>query len=547
MTEPNNLNQAQWDEPTPKTRRQGKGPLWGLLALVVIAAVGIGLYASGIFGGKGGKDEDRVSEALVSLIHGEDNPFMEDWIGTTELTQNMVKAMKLSGRLELVEAPIVTDMTGFPIPGGIALSFAGSTDGKASAGSLGLGMMGTDLVNGKFYMDETKIMAAAPALFQEVLMADYSGDLEAKLKNAPLFKDQMNDPEAMAGIESITKALTAGKTQQDKLMKLFTGQLSLDEYPGFKQHTETFKSKWVITRAEDKKQTWNGQDGTFDGFTVTVPKTALVEYLKNLKTYVMTDPKIKTDFLDLILGQMTADGTMTEEAAQTELGRQMDEFITGLETNEAVKDVVFTVHMTDENVLISLVSEMTTPEGKAAMDLTRSGGAFPNENMVLKISAEGADAGSMEVTSTGKTEAATQQRQLVIKASEPDAQAMEQTMELTLDKTTGAFTAATRGTTVVETQALPIAVTMKGKLQGITKAKAGTMVLDEMKIVMDGDDLATLKGEMSYDTQNITVAPLEGTMLDLMTATQEDMDKIGQQIEDKLGIFLQLLDSPLGF
>ena len=72
------------------------------------------------------------------------------------------------------------------------------------------------------------------------------------------------------------------------------------------------------------------------------------------------------------------------------------------------------------------------------------------------------------------------------------------------------------------------------------------MVMDEMKLMMAGEPMMTLKGELSYDTENITVSELEGEKLDIMTATPEDMETVMEQIQETLGLLLQLIDFPLG-
>ena len=251
MTEQNNNQQPEWNEPTPRTRKKGKGPIIALVALLIVAAIGIGAYAYGIFGGKG-SEKDQVAEALSSVLKGEENPFMEEWLGTTKLSENMMKASKMSGRLELVEMPLVTGMTGFPVPGGITLSFETNQDmkAKASSGSMGLGLMGTNIVNGKLYMKDTVLQVAAPSLFEEVLTADLSGDLEAKLINAPLFNDQLDNDEAADAIRQMSEALKDSGEQQEKLMKLMTGQTKLSDYPGFSKHFKTLKEKWVIEEVE---------------------------------------------------------------------------------------------------------------------------------------------------------------------------------------------------------------------------------------------------------------------------------------------------------
>ena len=547
MTEQNNNQQPEWNEPTPRTRKKGKGPIVALVALLIVAAIGIGAYASGIFGGKG-SDKDQVAEALSSVLKGEENPFMEEWLGTTKLSENMMKASKMSGRLELVEMPLVTGMTGFPVPGGITLSFETNLDmkSKASSGSMGLGLMGTNIVNGKLYMKDTVVQVAAPALFEEVITADLSGDLEAKLNNAPLFKDQLDNDEAADAIRQMSEALKDSGKQQEKLMKLMTGQTKLSDYPGFSKHFKTLKEKWVIEEVEEKIQVWNGKEGSFKGYHVTMPKDAFIEYFKNMKTYFMTDEKVQDDILDMVLGQVAAQEGITQEEAKKELDEKLTEEIKNLESDPNIKDIVFVIHMTDDNEMVSFATDYTTPEATMKLNFERFGGAYPDENMKLNVSVSGEESGSMEMTSTGKTEENSQVRDIVISVNEADQAAMEQKIALTVNKETGLFTVKIDGTVLEEDQPNQMQMTMNGKFQDIVKGKSGQMVMDEMKLMMAGEPMMTLKGELSYDTENITVSELEGEKLDIMTATPEDMETVMEQIQEKLGLLLQLIDFPQG-
>ena len=87
---------------------------------------------------------------------------------------------------------------------------------------------------------------------------------------------------------------------------------------------------------------------------------------------------------------------------------------------------------------------------------------------------------------------------------------------------------------------------MNGKLENIVKDKSGAIVLDEMKLTMDNETVANFKAEFKYDTQNVVVKPLEGTPLDLFTATETDMNSLMEQIQSNLGGLLQLIGMPLG-
>ena len=547
MSEHKMNQQPKWDEPTPRTKKKGKGPIVALVALLIVAAIGIGAYASGILGGIGGP-ENKVSEALGSVFKGEENPFMEEWLGTTKLSENMMKASKINGRLELVEMPIVSEMTGFPVPGGITLSFESNQDIKAktSSGSLGLGLMGTNIVNGKLYMKDNLLQVAAPSLFKEVLTADLSGDLEAKLNNAPLFKDQMDNQETADAIRQLSESLKNSGDQQEKIIKFMTGKMEMSDYPGFSKFGKTFKEKWVIEDVGEKTQIWNGKEDSFKGYQVTLPKDAFIEYLRNMKTYLLTDEKVQSDILDMVIGQAAAEESLTPEEAKLQLDEKLTAEIKKLESDPSFKDIVFVVHMTKANELVSFATDYVAAEGAMKLTFERFGGAYPNENMKLTVSVTGEEAGVMEITSTGKTEEVSQTRELQISLKDAEEPSMEQRITLNVNKDTGLFNVKIDGTMAAEGETDPVQMTMNGKFQDIVKGKSGKLVLDEMKLMMAEQSMMTLKGELSYDTEKVTVTELEGDKLDLMTATPQDMEKVMEQIQEKLGMLLQLIDNPFG-
>ena len=549
MTENTTNLHPEWEDPTPKQKAKSKGPMIGLISVALIAVLGIGLYASGLFGKLFVNKEDRVTQALYSLMKGEENPFVQDWMGTKELNAAMAKAYRSSGTLELVEAPIVQEMIGFPVPGGITLSFEAQQDTalKTMSAKLGLGMMGTDLVNGQLYVDENKMQVAAPSLFKEVISADFSGDLDSKLDNAPLFKDQPEAEEFKESIRQFAQTLKDSQGQTTQLVKLMTGEASLYDYQGLKDATEKFKGQWVIEDAPAKTASYNGKQAAFDGYKVTMPKAAYVAFLKEMKTFMLSDAKFKTDIMDLVADQVAAGELITKEEAYTKMGTEMDQWIQSVEQNAELKDIPFTIHMSDDNELVSLVSEVKSAADGFNLNLERSGGAYGNENMKLTLVATGTNAGQMELVSIGKTEGAAQSRELHISAASADAKAADNVIKWNINKESGALSGEAKTSVVEADQVVPIEMTFKGKVQDIVKGKSGTAVLDEIKINANGQAVATLKGDMKYSVEGVKAVMPEGTTMDLFTATQADMDKIMEQIQEKLGGFLNLMDTPLGF
>lgn len=553
MSENNGMNNQQWEDPTPKVRAKGKGPLMGIAAVGLAAVVGIGVFASGMLGNVvGGKPSDQVSKALGSLFEGEENKFMEDWVGGPELSKNMMKASSFSGNLELVDFPALTQSMGLTLPQGIRLSFEGANDtaAKSGSGKISLGLMGANFLGAEFFGSDAKMQMAIPAMFKEVITADLTGDLAAKIKSAPLFKSlsASGDPtELEEAITMFTQSLKSGQTQSDQMTKMLNGELNFDEYKGLVDTTKTFQAKWVIEKVDNKTVTFNGKAESFPGYVVTIKKADYITYLKDMKTYVLTDEKFKNDFTDRAAQQMATTENITKDEAYTKLDQELSGAITKLEAEPMAKDLTFTVHMTKDNVLVSMTMAYEVTDAKINVSIERNGGDFLNQNATLKVNVEGKDSGSMEVSSTGKTEANVQTRQIKLTGKMADSKEDGAvTFDSSINKDTGAMSVKAVTAMMMADKTSNLEMVMNGKLENIVKDKSGAIVLDEMKLTMDNETVANFKAEFKYDTQNVVVKPLEGTPLDLFTATETDMNSLMEQIQSNLGGLLQLIGMPLG-
>lgn len=549
MSENNGTNNPQWEDPTPKAKPKGKGPIIGIAAIAVAAAVGIGLYASGLFGNFGGASKpDQVSQALASLLEGNENPFVDNWIGSKELTRNMMKGYNFSGNLELVDVPSLNESVGVSLPKGIMLSFEGASDAAAKTGSakLSLGMMGTNVLSAELFGSQSKLQMAVPALFKEVITADITGDLEAKIKAAPLLKDIENNEETSAMIKAFAEGVKSGQSQSEKMIKFMNGDVKLSDYKTLNDSTNNFKAKWTISDAQSRNVMFNGKQEDFRGYQVTVKKADYIAYLKEVKTAFLTDEKLKADFTDMIAQQTAVSENITKEAAYTKLDQDITDSINKLEQDAAAADIVFTVHMTKENKLVSLSSQFAGKDNTAIkVSLERNGGDFLWQNSSISISQEGGtNPGSVKMVSAGKTDGNTQTRQVSVNSDGTPEDKLAMTMDSSLNKESGIISAKITGNTQAQAAPTAFEVVVNGKLEDVVKDKSAALVLDEIRLTADQQLIAALKGEFKYNTENVSVKEPAGTPLDLFTATETDLNNIMQQIQTNLGGLLGLF---LGF
>lgn len=533
--------QTEWTEPAVVAPRNKNGMYIAIAALVILALIGVG-FATGTFGSLGlfgGSDADRVAQGVSSLTEFGDNQPIENLLGNKQLMESMQNNSAIKGYLEVVDLPILTQTAGMALPSGITLSFDMNTDAsRNSATSFGLGFKGTDAFKLHLYQKDKQLALAIPQLFKEVITADLSGDIKAKIENAPLLKgmvsqDQINQLPAV--IEQLGSPVNPQKVFKE-----------IKDSPKLKQIMADYKKAWVIKKAEDKKQLFNGKEQSFDGFLVTLPKAANVKFLRDLKDYIHTDEAFRTLYMDnLIKTTVLASApqkTMTTEEAYAQSAKSMEEAIAKYE-NSGVPDPTFTIHLTDDNKAVSLVSSYTVNDVSTDVNIMRSGGDFlaQNASYALRTTESGKQI-SFQLTTTGKTEGDVQTANFTADIKGP---ATTQPIRIVGDSSTNVKdgTFEMRASLNPELQGANLLIT--GAYTDIQKGKAYTMVLDKINLSAQGQSLATLSGRFTLTDAPVFNEP-SGEKLDLFTATQADVQNLQNQVMQNIQTLMQFFGGMFG-
>lgn len=531
MSENNNMNSTQWEDPTPRQKKRGKGPIVALvLLLAVIAGLGYA-YAKGMFanfGLGGGNKNQQVASAISGVVvEGEDNKFVSDWVAPKEVAQNVMKGLHVEGNLELVDAPILQQQSSMPIPKGIGLSFVHDNTDKAASGKIAVSMMGTDALAGHYYGDESKIQFAAPALFNEVITADLTGDIVEKIKNSPLVKESGSN----INFEELQQAVDAMKGSGSAAAmygKVISGDFTLiKEYPALEGALNKFRDSWKVEDTDKKKMTYNGEEKEFKGYKTTISKDGLVKFLEELKTVITTDEKFKKDITSMFASTYAKEKGISVEEAYKQIGEEMQKGIDELMKSPDLKDIVFTTHLTDDNQMVAFNLPYTTSKGEAVINLERNGGDFPNQNAKFTVTS---GESQFEILSEGKTEGDVQTRKITMGAKNGTTTMNPLVIDSSMNKATGEFKYLAN----LDSQQGKINAEVLGKLQDVVKGKSATQIFDSIKVSVNDQPMITLKGKFGYNTDKAEVKPLEGTPLDLFTATKADIDKITQQVQTNI-------------
>lgn len=242
------------------------------------------------------------------------------------------------------------------------------------------------------YADSTQIAVKSPDLFDKVFYADYSGDLKSKLANAAVLElagVSADDLEAM--LSGAAGSVTSSTSVDSKVVTEFA--------EGFNASTkavDTLKEAVEVKAGEKKSFEISGKNKECQGYVITVPKKAQVDFVMSLVEYVLTSDKAATFWEEMNGALVSAGAGSAEEIASTletitaQFKENKDE--TRKELENALSDAVVEMYLSDGKIA-SLTFEMTVAtdadtNGKIKAELTCKGGTKSiYENFELSIDA----------------------------------------------------------------------------------------------------------------------------------------------------------------
>lgn len=551
-----NNNNTQWQDPQPREKKSGgSGAVKGLIALALVLVIGIGVYASGIlknFGlGKGSKNQ-QVAESITSLATGENNKFTEEWLGNQEVAQKAQSSLHTEGNLELVS--LNKELIGQnPIPNGVGLSFVSNTAADKGNVKIGLGLKGTDLVTAQIYADANKVQLAVPALFKEVITADISGDLKAKIKASPVLKDKITDEqidEFIAGMDSAK----ASAGIQGALLKMTQGDFSaLMKFDGLKTALTKFRDSWKIEDAPARTIKYNGKDESFKGFKSTITKESVATLMEDIRNFIKTDEAFKKEYLDSIMTQTAKQAKITKEEAYKRMDDSLVKGVEEFKNSNTANELTFTTYSDKDGKLVAFHSEIPVVANEqtdaaatkevqdfAIVDIERNGGDFMNQNMKISFTSKNDPNSKALITSTGSTTGTKQVRDIKVNITQKGQALNPVNFNSTIDKSTGELTALLN---IKEQEKEVAKVDIKGKVIDVVKGKSATYDLSKIDIIAQGQPVASLKAKFKYNTEGVQVTGVEGTPMDIFKATEEDLKNISTQVQQNamklIGPFMQ--------
>lgn len=498
-----------------------------VLAVVIASALAFSVAACR----KQEKSADEiVKDAVGTLLNAEQADVFEE-MGIRSVFDNMSKnAFKTEIGLTLEDSAIA-ELSSFK-NASVDMTFAADSKNSKLALDMdaSLGIMKLTVLEA--YADSTQIAVKSPDLFDKVFYADYSGDLKSKLANAAVLElagVSADDLEAM--LSGAAGSVTPSTSVDSKVVTEFA--------EGFNASTkavDTLKEAVEVKAGEKKSFEISGKNKECQGYVITVPKKAQVDFVVSLVEYVLTSDKAATFWEEMNGALVSAGAGSAEEIASTletitaQFKENKDE--TRKELENALSDAVVEMYLSDGKIA-SLTFEMTVAtdadtNGKIKAELICKGGTKSiYENFELSIDASdfGVPAISVERTADYDNKAYKSQFAFDI------AGVCGLTSEFNYDKKAQELDASAELNYGVDS----IALAVEGSLENITK-KSFTFKMDKLSVVMNGAELVELSGKFAV-SDDVKIEMPEGTRFDIFTTNMSDWQSLIAEIGSIFGGF----------
>lgn len=525
-----------------------KGVLIGAGAVVLCLAAGTAFFVLA-------KDPKEEVIGAFESLYDEDhvNP-LEEIFGFSQLAENgAVSAMEGGLTLTLSETTI-PDME---LLYGSGLRIEGKNDPEQENSWVNFGLIynNMDLANLDLYGDKEQLAVALPELSDRVFSLRLGEDLGERIDASPVIGPAVRD----MGI----KAQELGDYMNELLEMDENGELKEMTLPELMEHYREGceaqdQLKEALTVEKGEKQTFmvNGKEEKCAGYHTYVSKDSLISFLRTSADFFLNDQELRDIYLQQMemtvrMGQLMGQAMYEGQDAQTlvddsyaQAQEQVDQAIAYLEQHMGDLDMM--VYVSSDGTMAALNGTMNfTAEDGAQRETTFhmefQGGSYPTQNMK----------GSIAVADSENTSEITFERQGVY-----DQQQLTDSASLTLS---GGDTAAMtldysaayeiEGGSCsleagIENNGVRAVMSASGVVDQLEKGTSFHMTIDE--ITFRGNDpdtdLLQLSGEIYCGPLEGEIQIPEGEILDVLEASQEEWNQIGQEMYGNVfAIVMQLM------
>ena len=493
--------------------------------------------------------KDTVIDAFKSITaEGQLNP-SEEIFGTKELEDLLQKGSAQTG-MELSMTGISDESLNQMSGAGIGLDVKRDVDSGRQLLNLSLQYGGGELADAQFYMDDTQIMAAIPALSSRMFTLDYVNDLEGQLINSPYAAQKLE--EQGIDIEGLANYLGQYKealSDEEPMMDL---KALWNRYKEGSKAIDDLKTAMTVTKNDKKEFTIDGQSENCRGYHVTLPKNALIRFAKTTREFFLNDETLKQDvvrYLELAGDASSiyaADGdgeSVDPEEQQKELWAQAEAVLDNLveEMENTIGDVTMDVYVRKDGKMagFSYETDATVEEENVRFygDVSFGGGynMLSNVNGALNIEDSDGQIITVSLDKTGAYEAGKSWSGQVIATLQGDEEKYQFILDGDYQIADGSYEVKLDLQSNGASQA---SLTTNGAVSDLSKGESVHIDMDSLRL-----ETTLLNGSSSYVefAGSYYVNPLEdeiaqpdGVPFDVLASSEEDYNQVTTEITGNL-------------
>ena len=542
----------------PEEPKPGKKGMKILIAAGVVAAAGAA--AAFAFTQMNAKDpKEAVVDAFKTAFSHEQVSPAEDIFGLSQFSSASVSSDAEAGLTLSLDSSSMEELNALT-GGGLRISSRNDVSNKKSDANVGVVYNGMDVVNLDLYYGDHTLMAAIPELSEKVLTMDLGDGLADRIKNSPamsrlLDENGISADAAAAYLTEVTALAEENAAAGGNTLDL---PALMDRYREGCKAQENFKAALTVTV--------NGQEKECRGYSVLVSKAALIDFLRTSSDFFLQDEALKNQYLrqleltvklnGLMGGSVPATAEELQADAYEEAKAAADQMIQALDAS--LTDIQMTVYLDKDGVLTSVLGStvinggITGSDGdsqtvptEVAFEAVFEGGAYPLQNLTGQLTiGSGDDAMALYLVKQGVYD----DKKLTCDASLDLVSGSGDSAPSVSILYSGSYITESGDYHIsleaVENGSQLFKISASGIVSQLEKGTSIQADIDSLEI-STADSSLIFSGNYYFKPLSGEIAPLEGTPMDVLAATEEDWYSLimegaygFMEVADRLGISL---------
>ena len=550
----------------PEEPKPGKKGMKILIAAGVVAAAGAA--AAFAFTRMNAKDpKEAVVDAFQTAFSHEQGSPAEDIFGLSQFSSASVSSDAEAGLTLSLDSSSMEELNALT-GGGLRISSRNDVSNKKSDANVGVVYNGMDVVNLDLYYGDHTLMAAIPELSEKVLTMDLGDGLADRIKNSPamsrlLDENGISADAAAAYLTEVTALAEENAAAGGNTLDL---PALMDRYREGCKAQENFKAALTVEKTDKSTVTVNGQEKECRGYSVLVSKAALIDFLRTSSDFFLQDEALKNQYLrqleltvklnGLMGGSVPATAEELQADAYEEAKAAADQMIQALDAS--LTDIQMTVYLDKDGVLTSVLGStvinggITGSDGdsqtvptEVAFEAVFEGGAYPLQNLTGQLTiGSGDDAMALYLVKQGVYD----DKKLTCDASLDLVSGSGDSAPSVSILYSGSYIAESGdyhlSLETLENGSQLFKISASGIVSQLEKGTSIQADIDSLEI-STADSSLLFSGNYYFKPLSGEIAPLEGTPMDVLAATEEDWYSLimegaygFMEVADRLGISL---------